>query len=75
MAPPWSAGTCHRFGTGRVILGSLYQSGDKSPHSKEAPLCSIFLFRFDLRLDPSLRFCRLKSALVIYHFRNESVAL
>jgi len=35
-APPWSAGTCHRFGTAILTkYNALYQSGDKSPHSKE----------------------------------------
>ena len=37
-APPWSAGTCHRFGTADLnIYNALYQSGDRSPHSKETP--------------------------------------
>jgi len=35
-APPWTAGTCHRFVTGRSgSSGSLYQSGNRLPHSKE----------------------------------------
>jgi hypothetical protein len=32
-ASPWSAGTCHRF---ELASRKLYQSGDRSPHSKEA---------------------------------------
>ncbi|HEV8368270.1 MAG TPA: hypothetical protein VGQ39_09995, partial [Pyrinomonadaceae bacterium] len=44
-APPWSAGTCHRFGTASLTFyNALYQSGDKSPHSKEAPASYLFLF-------------------------------
>ena len=47
MAPPWSAGTCHRFGKANLSMyNALYQSGDKSPHSKEAP----FLICSSLRL-------------------------
>jgi hypothetical protein len=41
--PPWSAATCRRFDktqdtkiTHAAFTRSKYQSGDKSPHSKEA---------------------------------------
>jgi len=37
QAPPWSAGTCYRFGTANLVTyDALYQSGNRFPHSKEA---------------------------------------